>query len=600
MKKVSSHYDIAIVGGGIAGIYTAWRLMTEDAENPEKLRHLKKGDKLTVAVYEGSDHIGGRLVSATPPGFKHAPMVCEIGGMRIVSSQKLIYSLVMNKLKDQLTTRPQDVDEPINIINLRSRLLRLYQLNDPSVLPYWLSDEEKNALTSGDTTANNLIGWAVLKILPEIAERNLSGDALDQFLQMKKVDGVPLYQHGFWNLISKVLSNEGREIAIKTVGYDILGGNCNAVNCISEYFNFTPTVQYRLINEGYDAVPWLLQDEFENAGGDVHMNHWLHCFDECTLEDGKKGVKLQFGKNHEEAVTAGALVLAMPRRSLELISPSGPVLDPEKNPDFQYLMNSVTPIPLFKMCLVYDQPWWEKQFVTKGRSLTDMPVRQLYYWGVDVDPKTQKTGNAVLMAYNDMESSIYWGGFRTAPLGPWEAVADDNSTTGQTGDARHSNKLSKSDGPVHIKRHTHSTKFERTMPADPVSDMVTANIEDKWDAMRRKNWQIHEAPNAMVMEMHHQIMKMHGITSAPEPVDAAFIDWADDPFGGAVHFWNSGYKSWEIMPRMVKPVSDFPCYVIGEAWSENQTWAEGSLQTSEILLQNHFGLTPPNWIIDGE
>jgi len=74
------------------------------------------------------------------------------------------------------------------------------------------------------------------------------------------------------------------------------------------------------------------------------------------------------------------------------------------------------------------------------------------------------------------------------------------------------------------------------------------------------------------------------------------MDWSVDPFGGGVHFWNRGYKSWEVLHQMTQPVADFPCYVCGEAYSTNQTWVEGALQTAEIVLQSHFGLSKPSWI----
>lgn len=45
----NSKIDIAIVGGGISGVYSAWKLKT-------------KYPKKNIVVYEGSDHIGGRLL----------------------------------------------------------------------------------------------------------------------------------------------------------------------------------------------------------------------------------------------------------------------------------------------------------------------------------------------------------------------------------------------------------------------------------------------------------------------------------------------------------------------------------------------------------
>ncbi|WP_428832332.1 FAD-dependent oxidoreductase, partial [Chromobacterium piscinae] len=41
------NFDIAIVGGGVSGVYCAWRLKQT---NPEQ----------KIAVFEASDHIGGR------------------------------------------------------------------------------------------------------------------------------------------------------------------------------------------------------------------------------------------------------------------------------------------------------------------------------------------------------------------------------------------------------------------------------------------------------------------------------------------------------------------------------------------------------------
>ena len=571
MKQVNSDFDIVVVGGGIAGIYTAWRLLMVDKADPSKLKKWKKKSKLRIAVYEGSDRIGGRLLSATPPNF-NSPMNCELGGMRVVDTQTYAYSLIKEKLKIPITL--QAVGESINIIYMRRKLLRNYQLADPDALPYNLTEEEKLVLKSGGTTADNFLGWAVLKLIPGVA--GLAGDELTKYLQTVVIDGIPLYQHGFWDLVSKVLSNEAYRIAIKAVGYDVLGSNTNAVNCISEYFDFTPTAQFYLIDGSYDVVPWTLQKQFEEAGGKVITRKWLERFDEVQLEDKTKGVEMNFYKQNKP-VNAAALILAMPLRSLDLLEQTGPVMDPEKAPQFRWMMNAISPIDLFKMILVYDKPWWEKKaYVTKGRSLTDLPVRQLYYWGVEMDPKTGNQGKAVLMAYNDEESTTFWSGFRTAPLGP-----DDNKGTNEV------------EHPRHVMPYKNTVKFSRKNKA---VTKVASTSKDPWFALKRKNWDNHPAPKRMVEEMHKQIMEMHGVTDAPEPIDAAFKNWGDDPYGAAVHFWNSGYKSWEVMPAITKPVKDFPCFICGEAWSENQTWAEGSLQTSEIVLQKHFGLSEPDWI----
>src|SRR5262245_9607818 len=152
MKQANSDFDIVVVGGGIAGIYTAWRLIMADKANPALLKKWKKKGKLRIAVFEGSDRIGGRLLSATPPNF-NSPMNCELGGMRFVSTQQYVSSLIINKLK--IPHPLQAVGESINIINMRRKLLRTFQLGNPDALPYNLTEEEKLALSSGGTTADN-------------------------------------------------------------------------------------------------------------------------------------------------------------------------------------------------------------------------------------------------------------------------------------------------------------------------------------------------------------------------------------------------------------------------------------------------------------
>ena len=90
-------------------------------------------------------------------------------------------------------------------------------------------------------------------------------------------------------------------------------------------------------------------------------------------------------------------------------------------------------------------------------------------------------------------------------------------------------------------------------------------------------------------------MQVHGVTDAPEPYDAAFIDWGEDPYGGAMHAWNINTHSWELAPKVAQPTPGAPVYICGEAYSQTQGWVEGALESAEFVLQNHFHLAPPAW-----
>ena len=558
-------YDVVIVGGGAGGVYTAWRMLLEGPDQSEKLKKWQadRGGRLKIGIFEMTDRIGGRVLSAIPPGMPD--VVCEIGGMRYVSSQTWVRSLIENKFN--LPRHPQAVSELNNLSYLRGKRLRVGDLTDPTKIPYNLTAEESEWLSKVpyQHTASNFIGYAVQKAFPKIAEEGLHGQALRDYLRTAKFNGVDLYKVGFWNLIATQLSHEAYEVAVTTVGYDCLGYNTNAVDAICEYFDFTPGVEYYLLDNGYESMIWKMQEEFQKAGGEVNLEVALDGFDATTLPDGGVGVNVEFKDGR--LVTSRAIVLGMPQRSLQLLDQRGPILDPDTKTGqhVRHLMNSVEPIHLYKMFIAYDRPWWEEIGVSKGRSLTDIPIRQCYYWGSEIGKKNAPAGNtnSIIMVYNDAISSDYWGGLRDIPLGPGDTDTEFSDPPNTSGSS---------------------------LSADNAGS-------DPWKQRLHKNWKDHVAPDRMRAEMHRQLKIMHGLDDVPEPLEAAFKDWGDDPYGGAVHFWNPGYDSTKVLNAMIQPVDDFPCYICGEAYSTNQTWVEGAFETAELLLRK-FDIQKPKWVTD--
>lgn len=549
--------DFAVVGGGASGVYTAWRLAgATPAEVAAIRRQIGGSGPLSIAIFEQSDRIGGRLLSVSPALLPDTAM--ELGGMRYLSNQPLVKGLVEKKL--HVSRHPQDVDEPGNVTYLRRKMFRLADLHTPGVaLPYDLTERELWEIKApGVTTPAQLILWAVLQEFPQIA--GMCPEHLRSFLQTAAIDGKPLYQWGFWNLLARHLSNEGRQLALTTVGYDSLGANANAVDIIAENFDFTPNVEYSLFDEGFESVIWKLADEFTAAQGVIKTGMTLEGF-QASAASGPPGLDLEFerrpGEDSGQVVTTRAVVLALPQAALLNLRKIGPLFGPQV-PDVPMLLNSVSSIALYKLFLIYDRPWWKEQLnLDKGRSLTDLPVRQCYYWATNDD------GPSAVMAYNDLDSASFWGGYQTGPLGPGDALQVPGVLA-----------------------------FTPAMPAPGVDP------SGEYAALRRQNWDAHKAPHEMVVEMHRQLMEMHGVADAPLPVDAAYMDWMNAPYGGAVHFWNPGYKSWEVLDRMIQPVAGVNAFIVGESYSTNQTWVEGALQTSELLLQGKLGMAKPVWVDD--
>jgi len=82
----------------------------------------------------------------------------------------------------------------------------------------------------------------------------------------------------------------------------------------------------------------------------------------------------------------------------------------------------------------------------------------------------------------------------------------------------------------------------------------------------------------------------------PAPYAAAYYDWSGDPYGGGYNLWKVHAKSWEVSHAIVQPVADLPLYICGEAYSTDQGWIEGALETAEDVLRRGFNLPPPEWL----
>lgn len=516
--------DYAIVGGGISGIYSAWRLQEADRT-------------LSIKVFESSDRVGGRLLTVTPPRMSDSRV--ELGGMRyIVEEHHWVVALVKHL---NLETEPLPVGVPTNIAYLRGKFLRLSELTNPTKIPYNVAPDEKNAGILDNLTAQA----AAIALAPTI--QKLLGIKVTSWKDLKLTsaqwqtvatkgtyEGAPLWSLPMRYLMLRSISNEALALDEDDGGYDSILYTWNAADGFGwNLGDFTPKTTYVRIKKGYDQVPLMLAERFGKAGGAVHPNARLKSFNATSdlvtldiVEDGQT-----------KTIQAKRLILALPRRSLELLDQTGSVLGPEHT-EVHELIGSVTPIPLFKLAILYKEAWWEKLppkgALTHGRSVTDLPIRQCYYWDVDT-----KTKYAVLLVYDDGRDLDYWAGLRGAQ----------------------------------------AARFE---PAVEVDDSSA--------------WGKYPAPKRMVEEIHRQLLVMHGNPpGVPPPLAGAYRDWGEDPYGGGANFWRVGVKSYEVAQSIMRPKPSLPVYICGESYSHGQGWVEGALETAEEMLEQRFGLSKPPW-----
>lgn len=511
---VDEHVDTAIVGGGVSGVYSAWRL-----------KQAQPGAR--IVVFEGGDHIGGRLLSVRPPDIPN--MIAELGGMRILPAvQPRITRLLaeLNRLlppSEQIETFPFPVDQPQNIAYLRGTYLRLSDFTArPDRVPYNLPFLERGG------TPSTIIVNAIEQIVPGITDPSLDDDARRALAQRASFAGKPLYQQGFWNVLMRILSNEAYQLCADAGGYNSTLENWNAADAIPWYLSdFGVHSAYQGFQRGFQDVPLRLADLFRAGGGDVRLHARLDGFRRTS-----DGFELAI---QGRTIRARTLILAMPRRSLELLIPGAPLLR-----EIHDLITSVTSRPLFKLFTTYDNPWWRAAGVDRGRTVTDLPVRQTYYWP-DSAGLPAAAGPAMLMAsYDDGAHIGFWDGLRAQRRAGWAMGA------------------------------------ELTEPEDAFDGAHGEPSPSGWFA--------YKASRRMVGEVVRQLSAIHGLAFTPEVRHAAFRDWGTDPFGGGWNSWNIGVKSWEVKARIVKPFDDTPLFICGEAYSDAQGWVEGALQTADLML----------------
>lgn len=532
--------DIAIVGGGVSGAYSAWKLKTK---YPDK----------KIVLFEGSDHIGGRLLSVAPPGIPN--MVAELGGMRILeNTQKLIVQLIKDLNKklpadNQIELYDFPVDQPQNIAYLRGEYLRLIDFTTrPDRVPYQLSFLEKGN-TSGTIVVN-----AIEQLVPGVTNPDLTEEERLKMCQEATFEGAPLYTLGFWNLLYRVISGEAYQFSIDSGGYNSTMVNWNAADAIPWYLSdFGITPKYKGFKNGFQQVPISMANFFEEQGGEIRLNTKLDGFEATN-----NGFELAIdGKTIE----AGQLILAMPRRSLDLLAPNAPKLQ-----EIQPLISSVTPRPLFKVFTTYSSPWWRNAGFTdptgayvplqSGRTVTDLPIRQTYYWPNN-DGTPAKSGESMLLASYDDGSNIgFWDGLRPQRKKAWK------------------------EGLLHAE------------PEDPFIG-ENDNLETADNDGLNQEWHQYKAPRKMVEELSRQLKQIHDLDYTPMVKSASFRDWGEDPFGGGWNSWNIGVKSWEVKEKIVHPIDHCPLYICGEAYSDAQGWVEGALQTADMMLAKFIAQQEP-------
>jgi monoamine oxidase len=557
--------DVAVVGAGMAGLYAAWRLV--DGRSPPP----------SVHIVELDNRIGGRLESVVLPGMEISG---ELGGMRYLTSQMLVTSLIERRFAAQL--KPVDFpmgDPSQHFFYGRTRRCRASAWTDAQskgqkfVTNYALrpdlvgfdSDQLFNKVIYDVLVADP---WFYAKYVKGPPKPKVSHPSQYSYVfELTSMDWDDVkpqltysfpgpYQDmkvndlGFWNVIKDQAAEEAYEFLSVAGGYYSNTINWNAAEAMPYMvgdFSDAETV-YKTIDGGYDQIAYAIAQAYlAQPGTRIWTGNRLLGFDRAPPGSGRR-YRLTI-RNLTSAtdwtIDADAIVLAMPRKSLELLDQSNFFFgNPAAQPLLRQNVESVTIEPAFKLLMGFEAPWWVTDFGTHyGESITDLPMRQCYYFGQDPDD----SHSLFLASYNDMRTVSFW-----KPLEPG--------------------------GQGH--------------------DLFQPRATRRAAARDLARFEGRQATRAMVGEAMTQVRELHGAANIPDPYVTYFKDWSQDPYGGGYHAWKAGVQVKNVMPYMRRPNSHEAIHVIGEAYSDQQGWVEGALCVAERMLEEHFGRARPDWLID--
>ena len=523
-------FDVLVVGAGMSGLYTAWRMAAQWRTSPKLAALVAAGrqDRLRIGIVEWSDRVGGRLDSRIIAGMTHVP--AELGGMRFTPSHQIVNCLVRHF---GLAAEPFPMTANSQFYLRGARFSEKSAASGEQVPPYALPDDERRQ------TPNQLFNFAIQHACNDASDWS---DANWQWVKQNMTfsDGVyhqvAFYDIGFWNLLYRLLSNEGYDYVWDGGGYNsntINWNSAEAMPYVLTDFSVTPqlTPQFSRLKAGYHSLPAALAAQLPALGCTVYGNSRLLRFDSV---DGWTQCRVQRSDEAAKPATCKArvLVLAMPRTSLELIEQDCEFFADER---VQYNIQAVIPQPSYKLFMAYESRWWDKAAFYPGPTITDLPLRMTYDFGSECERGGAADDHRTLLlaAYSDMQADSFW------------------------------------------------SALERDQPFTQPPSMTKLGSEGGGQAP--------EAMCRMAEDMLVKVLSVDGVAPTPSRrIGAYYQDWSQLPYGGGYHAWATHYRAWEVMRDVRRPLPARDVYICGEAYSNGQGWVEGAVCTAESILEDMF------------
>ena len=721
--------DVAIIGGGIAGLYCLYRLL----KDKDQFKGIRK-----IRLFESSDHLGGRIETwslkrdSSEIGYSptwdprhllgevkdsdNSPydetaeyLRAEFGPMRIEPRDQTLLREFLNELGitepgpgaseslDNLvpffpytSQEPESAKfilkeeeaEQKNIMDLLllgiRRILEIAEVKDthqqgnelwchPKANKAW-----KNLVSQKSFYKHywkgELLDWinhledydprlfAEFSQTLKEADEKIKEDKLQKWLEQNsdyykirlyfEIDGHPLWDMGFWNLMSDVLSHYA-VVKIRDWGsyYHFLHENLNAAEWLVFWLKaLKGTHSLRGIQGGMSRIIYALlfklcelqtrvkRDEPIGESALAQQKYLTQCLarKEDPLIEVQKTltsielmdsgvVKLTFNQEGNTHVFAKHVILALPKLPLDkLATPLSQVLrNCDLNDDAQKCeaaLASVKCLPLLKCFFILEHPWWHEDRELNAAA-ADIPTREITY------SRSKDKTRGMIMIYTDHPAITFWSDylreFKQAAepdqvyyttwwrdkfvlppkpeqfdrikdwKGAWKELAqlwkEKNSDTPK-------HEIDPDDLNAVARAWDSIQKWWTSMSTREQTDLLHKYYENTKRTAAKNYLQHKKIQQERLWNRFVQFARdyEHHDFLADHLLACGIHDWGKAPFGAAAHGWLPGEKSRDH----IEYLAAFPengqwkgkIHICGEAFSDYQGFIEGSLRSVEEAL----------------
>ncbi|MBI4285558.1 MAG: FAD-dependent oxidoreductase [Chloroflexi bacterium] len=324
--KTLEHYDIAVVGGGIAGLYCC----------------LRAPPGPSIALFEASERVGGKLETVDTAGFQ-----AEYGSMRFDPDRQHMMKALLEELGLETEPFPEYSSPPA--VQRRQ---------------YALSRREKGM------NALELYAHAIARVLhkTDAEMMAMTDEELEHARREGRHRGRCLWKQGIWQAFSDVISYDAIKyiMADGSFYHEIHENPGVAGSMITWVKMLQMSPHLKGVKGGMQLITDRMLAKVKDKGIPVYTRHSLR----AIAPSGRKRLTLTFDTGK---VTASQVILAIPPYSVKRITGI---------PDsIRALLDSVIEIPLLKCFFVVREPWWDENLPNRG--VQGFPARELHYYKQD-------------------------------------------------------------------------------------------------------------------------------------------------------------------------------------------------------------------------